>query len=92
MAEDKNGWWDTEKELRSDAQGLPKMSTFCYTAKFYEESGSFIDSDSFDIVVRTTDDPEHDRDEASSAAYDYADSQLEVFDAHSYEITLTDAC
>ena len=69
-------------------------SVYDFRAKFYEEDGSYIDTDRFQITISVSEDdgdPESILELADSLAGDKADEMMETYDAHSYEMTLEDA-
>ena len=69
------------------------MVEFIYHIKFFEEDGTFIDSDGFVIEVDDYDTPEGAEeagDEASTKAEDKAEDLMIMYDAHSYELSLED--
>jgi len=65
-----------------------------YKVKFYEEDGSYIDTDGFQIIIEGdwVNNPEEARSLANSLADDKADDMSEsIYDAGIYEVTLEDA-
>lgn len=67
------------------------MAEYEYKVMFIDIDGSIIDTEIKVITVERSDDPEFDRDEALCEVDDWADDQLERYDAHEHEITLVDA-
>jgi hypothetical protein len=67
------------------------VSGFAFNVKFLDEDGYVIDTETTDVEIEKSTDPEQDRDEAYSRADTWAEESLELYGADDFEISLLNA-
>ena len=70
---------------------MADKSGFYFKVLFLDDDGLLIDTDGVDILVDSTDNPEHDADKAYDQADDWAEKHMPQYSAEDFEIHLSNA-